>query len=44
MSDKKKVFLTQEGYDEIKDELDYLINVRRPDNINAIKNYDFEKL
>ncbi len=37
MSDKKKVFLTQEGYDEIKDELDYLINVRRPDNINAIK-------
>ena len=37
MADKKKVFLTQEGYDEIKDELDYLINVRRPDNINAIK-------
>lgn len=37
MSEKKKVFLTQEGYNEIKEELDYLINVRRPENINAIK-------
>ena len=37
MSEKKKVFLTQEGYDEIKEELDNLINVKRPENIIAIK-------
>lgn len=37
MSEKKKVFLTQEGYDEIKEELDNLINVKRPENIVAIK-------
>lgn len=37
MSEKKKVYLTQEGYDEIKEELENLINVKRPENIIAIK-------
>ena len=37
MSERKKIFLTQEGYDELKEELDDLINVKRPENINAIK-------
>lgn len=37
MSERKKIFLTQEGYDEIKEELNYLINTRRPENITAIK-------
>ena len=37
MSERKKVFLTQEGYDEIKEELDYLIITKRPENIVAIK-------
>ena len=37
MSEKKKVFLTQEGFNEIKEELDNLINVKRPENIVAIK-------
>lgn len=37
MSERKKVFLTQEGYDEIKEELNYLINTKRPENIIAIK-------
>ena len=37
MSEKKKIYLTQEGYDEIKEELDNLINVKRPENIIAIK-------
>ncbi len=37
MSERKKIFLTQEGYDEIKEELDYLINTKRPENIIAIK-------
>ena len=37
MSEKKKIFLTQEGYDEIKEELNYLINTKRPENIQAIK-------
>ena len=36
MSDKK-IYLTQEGFDELKAELDELINVQRPENINAIK-------
>ncbi len=36
MSDKK-VYLTQEGFDELKAELDELINVQRPENIEAIK-------
>lgn len=33
----KKIYLTREGLDELKSELDYLINVRRPENITAIK-------
>ena len=37
MTDKKEIYLTKEGYEEIKEELNYLINVRRPENINAIK-------
>ena len=37
MSERKKIFLTQEGYNELKEELDDLINVKRPENINAIK-------
>ena len=37
MSERKKVFLTQEGYDEIKEELNYLITEKRPENIIAIK-------
>ena len=37
MSEKKKIFLTQEGYDEIKEELNYLINTKRLENIIAIK-------
>ncbi len=37
MAEKKPIFLTKEGYEEIKNELDYLINVARPENITAIK-------
>ena len=37
MSLEKKIYLTQEGYDEIKEELNYLINTKRPENIIAIK-------
>ena len=37
MSDKKKVYLTEQGYDNLRKELDDLINVKRPANINAIK-------
>ena len=33
----KKIYLTQEGYEELKSELDELINVKRPANIQAIK-------
>ncbi len=33
----KAIYLTKEGYEEIKGELDYLINVKRPENIVAIK-------
>ena len=35
--EKIKTLLTEQGYKELKDELDNLINVRRPDNIKAIK-------
>ena len=35
--EKNKTLLTHQGYQELKDELDYLINVRRPENIKAIK-------
>lgn len=37
MGNKKTVYLTQEGLDELKSELDNLINVRRPENIISIK-------
>ena len=37
MSEKKPIYFTKEGYDEIKEELEYLINVKRPENIIAIK-------
>lgn len=37
MPNKKTIYLTKEGFKEIKEELDHLVNVRRPENINAIK-------
>lgn len=37
MANSKTVYLTQDGLDELKKELDNLINVRRPENIQAIK-------
>lgn len=37
MSKKEPVYLTQNGLDELKKEYDELINVRRPANIQAIK-------
>lgn len=37
MSGKKPVYLTQKGLEELKAELDELINVKRPANIQAIK-------
>ncbi len=37
MGNKNTVYLTQEGLDELKQELDNLINVKRPENIQAIK-------
>lgn len=37
MGNKNTVYLTQEGLDDLKNELDNLINVRRPENIQAIK-------
>lgn len=37
MANSKKVYLTQEGLEELKRELDNLINVRRPENIQSIK-------
>ena len=37
MGNKNTVYLTQEGLAELKAELDNLINVRRPENIQAIK-------
>ena len=37
MGNKNTVYLTQEGLDDLKKELDYLINVKRPENIIAIK-------
>ncbi len=33
----KKIYLTKEGLEELKSELDDLINVKRPENIKAIK-------
>jgi len=37
MSEKKELFLTQEGLDKIKEELDELIQVKRPEVIAALK-------
>ena len=37
MGNKNTVYLTQEGLDSLKKELDDLINIRRPENIQAIK-------
>ncbi len=37
MIEKKEIYLTKEGLNELKEELNFLINVKRPDNINAIK-------
>lgn len=37
MSGKKPVYLTQKGLEELKAELDDLINVKRPANIQSIK-------
>ena len=37
MMTKKTVYLTQEGFLELKKELDDLINIKRPANIKAIK-------
>ena len=37
MSNKKELYLTQEGLDEVKKELDDLILVKRPEVINALK-------
>ena len=37
MGNKNVVYLTQEGLNELKKELDDLINIRRPENIQAIK-------
>ena len=37
MASKEPVYLTQQGLDEIKAELDELINVKRPANIQSIK-------
>lgn len=37
MGNKNVVYLTQQGLNELKAELDNLINVRRPENIQSIK-------
>ena len=37
MANKNPVYLTQKGLDELKAELDDLINVKRPANIQSIK-------
>ena len=37
MSEQKKLYLTQEGLEEIKKELDELKLVKRPEVINALK-------
>ena len=37
MSEKKELYLTQEGLDELRKELDDLILVKRPEVINALK-------
>ena len=37
MIEKKEIYLTKEGLNELKEELNFLVNVKRPNNINAIK-------
>ena len=37
MGNKNTVYLTENGLEELKKELENLINVRRPENIQAIK-------
>ena len=37
MSEQKELFLTQEGLDDLRKELDELIQVRRPEVITALK-------
>lgn len=37
MGNKKPVYLTQKGLEELRSELDELINIKRPANIQAIK-------
>ena len=37
MSESKELFLTQEGLDELKKELDELVQVKRPEVIDALK-------
>ena len=34
---QKKTYLTEEGYQELKERLEYLINVRRPKNIKDLQ-------
>lgn len=37
MANAKEIYLTENGLNELKDELDNLKNVRRPENIQALK-------
>ena len=37
MKEKEPIYLTKEGYEDLKKELDDLVNVKRPANIIAIK-------
>lgn len=37
MGKNKEIYLTEKGLEELKEEYDHLINVDRPNNINAIK-------
>ena len=37
MIEKKEIYLTKEGLNELMEELNFLVNVKRPNNINAIK-------
>ena len=37
MTNQNTVYLTQQGLDDLKKELEDLINVRRPANVQAIK-------
>lgn len=37
MSNEHTIYLTEEGLNSLRRELDQLINVKRPENINAIK-------